>query len=155
MARDPVCGMEVDPDRSDWVTEHNGTDVYFSSESCQTAFNRDPVYFSQVNQMGLNHNSRNIGGRCGSGTTSGWMVYARLAIMVALILSLFLRWEWQRDITIKENTTQKLEAQIKELREWLRAMTGRIEELEANSFQLTDQEEVFLIAVPKRESNPL
>jgi hypothetical protein len=34
-------------------------------------------------------------------------------------------------------------------------MTRRIEELEANSFQLMDQEEVILIAVPKRENNPL
>lgn len=89
--KDPVCGMEVDPDRSDWVTEHNGANVYFCSDSCQTAFNRDPAYFSQVNQMGNNQNSGNMGGCCGTGTTSGWMGYVRLAIMVALLLSLFLR----------------------------------------------------------------
>jgi YHS domain-containing protein len=59
MAKDPVCGMEVDPDRSDWVMEQNGTNVYFCSDSYQTAFNRGPAYFSQVNQMGYNQKSMN------------------------------------------------------------------------------------------------
>lgn len=43
-----------------------------------------------------------------------------------------------------------LESQLRELREWIRANTRRIEELEATAFQLLDEEEVLIIAVPDR-----
>lgn len=43
-----------------------------------------------------------------------------------------------------------LESQLRELREWIRANTRRIEELEATSFQLLDEEDVLIIAVPDR-----
>ena len=42
----------------------------------------------------------------------------------------------------------ELESQIRELREWVRANTRRIEELEATTFQLLDEEEVLLVAIP-------
>ncbi len=44
----------------------------------------------------------------------------------------------------------KLEAEIKTLRKRLEANTRRIEELEATSFQLQDEEEVVLVTVPRR-----
>lgn len=40
--------------------------------------------------------------------------------------------------------------QILELKAWVEALTSRIEELEATAFQLRDDEDVILIAVPKR-----
>jgi len=42
-----------------------------------------------------------------------------------------------------------LEAQLLELREWVRANIRRIEELEATAFRLLEEEEVIIIAVPK------
>ena len=36
-----------------------------------------------------------------------------------------------------------------ELRTWVEALTRRVEELEATAFQLMDEEEVILVAIPK------
>lgn len=55
MARDPVCGMEVDPKKSNWVAEYNGEDYYFCSESCQKAFMKDPAKYSKIRPMGHSH----------------------------------------------------------------------------------------------------
>ena len=43
-----------------------------------------------------------------------------------------------------------LEDEVRELREAVRALTRRGEDLEATTFQLLDDEEVLLITVPKR-----
>jgi len=54
-------------------------------------------------------------------------------------------------IEIKEDErVVELESQVEELRERMRILIRRIEELEATSFQLLEDEEVLLIAVPKR-----
>jgi hypothetical protein len=45
-----------------------------------------------------------------------------------------------------------VESQLRELREWLKANTRRIEELEATAFQLLDEEEVLLVTVPRKRS---
>ena len=49
-----------------------------------------------------------------------------------------------------ERDAPDLESQLLELRAWLEAVTRRIEQLEATAFQLNDEEEVLLIAVPRR-----
>ena len=36
--RDPVCGMEVDPDETDHTIDHDGQTYYFCSESCKESF---------------------------------------------------------------------------------------------------------------------
>ena len=46
-------------------------------------------------------------------------------------------------------TNPYLEQQIMELREWIEALTRRIEELEATTFQLAGEEEVIMITAPK------
>jgi len=43
------------------------------------------------------------------------------------------------------------EDQIKLLQEWVKANTRRIEELETTTFQLSDEEEIILITLQKRE----
>lgn len=43
-ARDPVCGMHVDPDRS-ISSEHQGRLYYFCSSACQRLFTADPWRF--------------------------------------------------------------------------------------------------------------
>lgn len=39
---DPVCGMSMDPDKSDFVSEYQGNHYYFCDEACLSAFEKDP-----------------------------------------------------------------------------------------------------------------
>jgi len=58
----------------------------------------------------------------------------------------------KRGVEMKQiNKCAELESQIQELREWIKANTRRIEDLEASAFQLLEEEEVFLITVPKKK----
>lgn len=42
MARDPVCGMEVDPQTAKHTLEYEGTTYYFCAPGCRAAFQADP-----------------------------------------------------------------------------------------------------------------
>ena len=42
MAKDPVCGMEVDPNDAAATAEHEGTTYYFCSQDCADSFEDDP-----------------------------------------------------------------------------------------------------------------
>jgi P-type Cu+ transporter len=42
MAKDPVCGMEVDPQTARHVTVHEGKAFYFCAPGCRKAFEADP-----------------------------------------------------------------------------------------------------------------
>jgi YHS domain-containing protein len=44
-ARDPVCGMTVDPDRARHHATHAGKDYWFCAASCQRAFSANPAAF--------------------------------------------------------------------------------------------------------------
>ncbi len=47
-AKDPVCGMMVDPDRAPAQMEYRGTTYYFCAPGCRRAFEQDPDrYLSQ------------------------------------------------------------------------------------------------------------
>ena len=46
--------------------------------------------------------------------------------------------------------THDLETSVEELRGWVNALSRRVEELEHSSFQLLNEEEVVLVAVPRR-----
>ena len=43
--RDPVCGMEVNPDKARFTYDHGGVTYLFCCGGCQTAFARDPDQF--------------------------------------------------------------------------------------------------------------
>jgi Cu+-exporting ATPase len=45
LERDPVCGMTVDPDTTQWVMEHEGSKYYFCREGCMEAFAKNPERF--------------------------------------------------------------------------------------------------------------
>ena len=45
LARDPVCGMSVDPKSAAHMDTYNGETYYFCSASCKTKFNSDPVRY--------------------------------------------------------------------------------------------------------------
>lgn len=42
MARDPVCGMDVDPAEAAAMTEYRGVAYYFCSTVCRDEFDSDP-----------------------------------------------------------------------------------------------------------------
>ncbi|MFQ6052825.1 MAG: YHS domain-containing protein [Candidatus Bathyarchaeia archaeon] len=93
MVRDPVCGMEVDPDRSNWVAEYDSEDHYFCSEDCQRAFMEDPAKYAEIRPMGRSHagHGGHVGGCCGVGMGRGWLSYVHLAIIILFILLLLFR----------------------------------------------------------------
>jgi len=42
MAKDPVCGMDVNPEGTNLVAQHKGRDYYFCAQSCLDAFEKNP-----------------------------------------------------------------------------------------------------------------
>ena len=42
MAKDPVCGMDVDPSTAKHTTEYNGQTYYFCAPGCKQAFEAEP-----------------------------------------------------------------------------------------------------------------
>lgn len=42
IARDPVCGMDVDPNVAAGKSEYKGQTYYFCSPGCKRSFDRDP-----------------------------------------------------------------------------------------------------------------
>jgi len=42
MARDPVCGMEVDEKKAAATATHKGQTYYFCAQACKRAFEKDP-----------------------------------------------------------------------------------------------------------------
>ncbi len=45
MAKDPVCGMDVDPQRAAATSEYKGVTYYFCAPGCKRQFDRDPERF--------------------------------------------------------------------------------------------------------------
>ncbi len=48
MAKDPVCGMEVDEKSAPCCCEHMGKTYYFCSEACKKAFDEDPAKYTEA-----------------------------------------------------------------------------------------------------------
>ncbi|MGD1995957.1 MAG: YHS domain-containing protein [Anaerolineae bacterium] len=42
MAKDPVCGMKVDPKKAPAKAEHKGETYYFCAPGCKSAFEKEP-----------------------------------------------------------------------------------------------------------------
>ena len=42
MAKDPVCGMEVDEKKAAGKSEHKGQTYYFCSPGCKKSFDKEP-----------------------------------------------------------------------------------------------------------------
>jgi len=54
---------------------------------------------------------------------------------------------------LKKSQSERLKLEIEGLRERMESNTRRIEELEATAFTLSDEEEVVLVAVPRKISS--
>jgi YHS domain-containing protein len=46
MAKDPMCGMEVDEERAAGKREYQGRIYYFCSSDCQQRFEEDPTRYA-------------------------------------------------------------------------------------------------------------
>jgi len=46
MAVDPVCGMKVDEESTEFQTTYGGKDFYFCSEECETKFDENPDQYA-------------------------------------------------------------------------------------------------------------
>jgi YHS domain-containing protein len=47
MAKDPVCGMEVDEKQAAGTAVHDGKTYYFCSTRCKTTFEKSPAKYAQ------------------------------------------------------------------------------------------------------------
>ncbi len=52
MAKDPVCGMDVDPETAKHVATHEGQTFYFCAPGCKKAFEADPRKYLDPNYKG-------------------------------------------------------------------------------------------------------
>ncbi len=51
MAKDPVCGMDVDESTAAGKSEYKGQTYYFCSPGCKRSFDQDPEkYLGQADQ---------------------------------------------------------------------------------------------------------
>lgn len=57
MAKDPICGMKVQKDKSTKV-EHNGKNYYFCSERCEETFKKEPSKYERKKRNEINDLSK-------------------------------------------------------------------------------------------------
>lgn len=48
MAKDPVCGMDVNPASASEHAEHGGTTFYFCCAHCRQQFQQDPAKYAKA-----------------------------------------------------------------------------------------------------------
>lgn len=53
MAKDPVCGMEVDPKKAAAKSEYKGQTYYFCASGCKVAFDKSPEKFLKGQAGGM------------------------------------------------------------------------------------------------------
>ena len=46
MEKDPVCGMDVNPDKAPATTEYMGKTIYFCSKECKQKFLENPSAYA-------------------------------------------------------------------------------------------------------------
>jgi Cu+-exporting ATPase len=47
MKSDPVCGMQVEPDRAQSKADYHGQTYYFCSRDCKQKFDQNPAQFAR------------------------------------------------------------------------------------------------------------
>jgi len=57
MAKDPVCGMQVDETTPAGKSEYKGKEFYFCSPGCKASFDKEPAKFvlTENDQAGHQH----------------------------------------------------------------------------------------------------
>jgi len=62
MAKDPICGMNVDEKTAKYKSEHMGKTYYFCSQMCKTSFDKNPMKY--VGSGGHSEHSMHSGHSC-------------------------------------------------------------------------------------------
>jgi YHS domain-containing protein len=52
MARDPVCGMDVNEQNAAGKSQYQGQTFYFCSASCKTKFDQNPQQYAKGSSTG-------------------------------------------------------------------------------------------------------
>lgn len=52
LVRDPVCGMQIDPQKAAASRSHEGHTFYFCSPGCAKTFDADPHRFAHKDEKG-------------------------------------------------------------------------------------------------------
>lgn len=55
MTKDPVCGMQINPDSSGQAarkSEYKGKTYYFCSDDCKVAFDQEPAKYADKTEAG-------------------------------------------------------------------------------------------------------
>lgn len=92
MARDPVCGMELDEKTAAYKSVHESRVYYFCSATCKNEFNKNPEKYAQGNSA--IHHASHYGGYCptpGCGAPArgpAWYFYIGLLLLLLLLLLL-------------------------------------------------------------------
>jgi YHS domain-containing protein len=47
MAKDPVCGMDVEEQKAAGASQHKGRSYFFCSKSCKEKFDRNPEQYAK------------------------------------------------------------------------------------------------------------
>lgn len=55
MAKDPVCGMDVDPATAEHKTEYKGATYYFCCPHCKGSFDKEPEKYLTGEGGGHHH----------------------------------------------------------------------------------------------------
>jgi len=93
MAKDPVCGMNVDEKTAAHKSIHANNVYYFRSTACQNEFNKNPEKYLQKDSA--SRHASHYGGYCptpGCGAPAKglvWYFYVGLLILLFLVLFLF------------------------------------------------------------------
>ncbi len=58
MARDPVCGMNVDDKRARFKSEHQGVTYFFCSAGCKKTFDENPRHYATSEKGGSHEQHR-------------------------------------------------------------------------------------------------
>lgn len=58
MAKDPVCGMEVDERKAAGTSVHHGVTYYFCSAHCKSAFDKEPDRYTGRGSHGAHEGHR-------------------------------------------------------------------------------------------------
>jgi Cu+-exporting ATPase len=70
MARDPICGMEVNPQSAFASREHMNQSYFFCSQHCVETFDADPHQYAHTMAHSSHHNSSNGNGYINTSTLS-------------------------------------------------------------------------------------
>ena len=61
MARDPVCGMDVDEAKAAATADYKGTTYYFCNPGCKKTFEEDPTKYVGGNEGETNTGTQRAG----------------------------------------------------------------------------------------------